>query len=262
MLRTENLGFSYGFRKDMHKVFEGLNISFGTGLNIVLGPNGAGKSTLLKLIFGLHKYEGSIWHGDNNITKMPMEERTKLISYLPQMDGGNSTLSVLEMVLLGRLPELRRRVRKEDLDIVMEILASLNIQDLSAKCVSQLSGGQKKMVFIAQTLVRSPRIILLDEPVNSLDLQRQLELCHFLRQTIINKKVGLIVVLHDINLAARFADSIVILDKKGRLYNTGTPKEVITKNMLKDVYGVRASVHYDAKGIPVVSAIDSINNIK
>ncbi len=261
MIRTEDLTFSYKTKKGMQKVFQELNVSFTQGLNVILGPNGAGKSTLLKSVFGLLKYSGDIRYKEKSITKMTMDERTKLISYLPQTDASNSSLTVLEMVLLGRLPELGRRVKEKDLNIVMETLSVLNIEDLASRYFSELSGGQKKMVFIAQTLVRNPKIILLDEPVNSLDLQKQLELCRFLKDTVENKDISIVVVLHDINLAARFADYIVILDNDGGLYSFGTPKEVINKVMLEDVYGVRASIHYDNKGIAMVSAMESINRI-
>ena len=176
------------------------------------------------------------------------------------MDIDKSTLTVLEMVLLGRLPELGHRVKKEDLDTTLDTLKALNIEDLASRCFSELSGGQKKMVFIAQTLVRNPELILLDEPVNSLDLQRQLELCQFLKYIIKNKDISIIVVLHDINLAARFADNITVLDKKGKLYSSGTPKEVVTEEMIKNVYGVISSVYYDIEDLPTLSVIRSVND--
>ena len=260
MLKLRNLTFSYKSRKGDYVVFQDLDIDFPTGFNVILGPNGSGKSTLLKSIFGLLKCDGRISYYETDITTMPMSERTKLISYLPQMDVDTSTLSVLEMVLLGRLPELGRRVKKEDLNSAMETLQALNIADLAPRCFSELSGGQKKMVFIAQTLVRNPRIILLDEPVNSLDLQKQLELCYFLKQTINNKDVSVIVVLHDINLAARFANHLIVLNSGGELHSTGTSQEVITENMLKEVYGVVASIHYDDRFTPAVSVIKSVND--
>jgi iron complex transport system ATP-binding protein len=258
MLRTENLSFSYKRNKNGQNVFQNLNISFIPGFNVILGPNGAGKSTLLKSIFGLLKYNGIVWYGEKNITYMRTDDKTKLMSYLPQMDVDSSTLTVLEMVLLGRLPELGRHIKDEDLNSVMDTLEVLNIAHLAPKCFGELSGGQKKIVFIAQTLVREPEVILLDEPVNSLDLQKQLELCCLLRSIVANKNVSVIVVLHDINLAARFAHNIVVLNSKGELYINGTPKEVITEKMLQEVYGVIASVSYGIDGTPSISAIKSI----
>lgn len=258
MITLKNLSFSYRKNKKSDKIFDGLNLNFEKGLNVILGPNGAGKSTLLKSIFGLLNYHGNILYGHESITSMNTEEKTKLMSYLPQMDVDLSTLTVLEMVILGRLPELGHRIADEDLDIVMDTLEALNISDLATRSFSELSGGQKKLVFIAQTLVRKPKVILLDEPINSLDLQKQLELCQLLQKIVDRQKVDIIVVLHDINLASRYAGHIVVMDEKGSLYSKGKPKEVITPLMLKEVYGVIANVTYDEKDIPVVSPICSV----
>ncbi|SFG34692.1 iron complex transport system ATP-binding protein [Desulfotomaculum arcticum] len=261
MITVNNLSFSYKKNKGAHKVFDGLNLAFAKGFNAILGPNGAGKSTLLKSIFGLLHYDGNILYGHESITAMDTEDRIKLMSYLPQMDVDISTLTVLEMVILGRLPELGYKISDEDLNIVMDTLESLNIAALATRNFSELSGGQKKLVFIAQTLVRKPKLILLDEPVNSLDLQKQLELCQLLQKIVDKQNVDIIVVLHDINLAARYAGHIVVMDENGSLYSTGKPGEVITARMLKEVYGVIANVIYDEKGTPMVSPVCSVRKV-
>ncbi|MFZ7103586.1 MAG: ABC transporter ATP-binding protein [Peptococcaceae bacterium] len=262
MLTVKNLCFAY--KKNTaaaHRVFKDLNITFAPGLNIILGPNGAGKSTLLKAIFGLLNYDGHILYGAENITLMDVGKKIQLMSYLPQMDVDISTLTVLEMVILGRLPELGHKVADEDLNIVMDTLESLNIASLATRNFSELSGGQKKLVFIAQTLVRKPRVILLDEPLNSLDLQKQLELCQLLQRIVEKQHVDIIVAIHDINLAARYARQIVVIDGSGSVYSRGTPREVITPAMLQDVYGVIANVTHDEKGIPIVAPIASIRTV-
>lgn len=256
MLRTENLSFFYKTRKGTIPVFQGLDLSFSQGLNVILGPNGAGKSTLLKAIFGLLNYQGLIRYGRENLRAMTTEKRSRLMSYLPQMDVSSSMLSVMEMVLLGRLPDLNWTVQNSDLERVFQTLETLNIAHLASRNFGELSGGQKRTVFIAQTLVRNPQIILLDEPLNSLDLQKQLELCHILRK--LAKDTIIIVVLHDLNLAARFADWISVLDKKGRLYGSGKPGKIITQEMLIDVYGVLATVSCDEGGRPTVSPLKSV----
>ncbi|MEL7565564.1 MAG: ABC transporter ATP-binding protein [Dehalobacterium sp.] len=261
MITVKNLSFSYKKNKKSYQVFDDLSLTFAQGLNAILGPNGAGKSTLLKSIFGLLNYHGNILYGHKSITSMNTEDKIKLMSYLPQMDVDISTLTVLEMVILGRLPELGYKISDEDLNIVMEILESLNIAALATRNFSELSGGQKKLVFIAQTLVRKPKLILLDEPVNSLDLQKQLELCQLLQKIVDKQNVDIIVVLHDINLAARYARHIVVMNENGSLYNTGRPDEVITPRMLEEVYGVLANVTYDEKGIPIVSPVSSVRKV-
>lgn len=256
MLKLKNLNFSY--KKTSKPVFSDLCAGFSHGFNVILGPNGAGKSTLVKAIFGLLDYHGEILYRDDNISKMPLSEKIKIMSYLPQMDINISSLTVLEMVLLGRLPDLGRKISDEDLNLVMETLSALNIEDLAPRKFSELSGGQKKLVFIAQTLVRQPRLIILDEPTNSLDLQKQLELCQLLQRIVSERGVDLIVILHDINLAARYADHIVIINDDGSYYSCGAPKDVITSKMLHDVYGVIGDVSLDSDDIPVISPKRSI----
>lgn len=260
MLKIQNLSFEYPSAGKRHTVFQNLNVNFIPGLSVILGPNGAGKSTLLKSIFGLLRYEGIIYYGDKNLTTMETEEKTGLMSYLPQMDIDSSMLSVLEMVLLGRLPGLGYTVSDHDLDMVISTLEQLNIASLAKRNFTELSGGQKKLVFIAQTLVREPELILLDEPVNSLDLQRQLELCQLLQKIVEEEMVNIIVVMHDINLAVRYAQYVVIINSNGSLNSAGTPREVINVQMLREVYGVIANVTYDEKGIPVVVPLRSVRN--
>ena len=258
MLEIKDLSFSYNKHKE--NIFENLSINFSKGFNVILGPNGAGKSTLLKAIFGLLKYKGEIYYDNVNLSKINFNKKTELISYLPQMDLNVSPLTVLEMVLLGRLPELHQKISDEDIKAVTEILKALNIEDLITKKFSELSGGQKKMVFIAQTLVRNPKLVLLDEPTNSLDLQKQLELCQFLQNFIELKKVDIVTVLHDINLAIRYADYIVILTNDGKLYDLGEARKVITEKMLREVYGVIGNVILDDENKPIISVKKSIRN--
>ena len=258
MLEIKDLSFSYNKHKE--NIFENLSINFSKGFNVILGPNGAGKSTLLKAIFGLLKYKGEIYYDNVNLSKINFNKKTELISYLPQMDLNVSPLTVLEMVLLGRLPELHQKISDEDIKAVTEILKALNIEDLITKKFSELSGGQKKMVFIAQTLVRNPKLVLLDEPTNSLDLQKQLELCQFLQNFIELKKVDIVTVLHDINLAIRYADYIVILTNDGKLYDSGEARKVITEKMLREVYGVSGNVILDNENKPIISVKKSIRN--
>ncbi len=258
MLSVKNLDFSYKLKRKSHRVFDQLTVDFAKGFNVILGPNGAGKSTFLKAVFGLLDYEGEITYQGKCLTSMKLEDKTKFMAYLPQMDVDVSTLTVLEMVLLGRLPELGHKVSDEDLEVTMNTLRAFNIQELATRNFSELSGGQKKLVFIAQTLVRSPQLILLDEPVNSLDLQKQLELCHLLQNIVVEQAVDVVVVLHDINLAARYAQHVVVFDERGKCYDFGTPDFVICEKMLRDVYGVVADVTRGKNGIPVVSPLRSV----
>ena len=257
MLTIKDLGFAYKRGGKQHPVFTGLNIRFVRGINVLLGPNGAGKTTLLQSIFGLLPYKGTIFYGDQNVTDMDSEQIIRLMSYLPQMDVETSMLTVFEMVLLGRLPGLGYTVPDHDLDVVLETMDILNITPLAKRNFSELSGGQKKLVFIAQTLVREPRLILLDEPVNSLDLKKQLELCQLLEHITATRNVDILMVLHDINLAARYGRHLVVLDGQGAFHSSGPPQKIITSEMLRQVYGVIARISHDENGVPMVAPIKS-----
>ena len=261
MLELKNVSVSYRSGGKKYPVIRDMTVKCASGFNAVLGPNGAGKTTLMKAIFGLLPYSGQILLDGRDLKPLSVEEKTKLISYLPQMDISSSNLTVLEMALLGRVPELGRRVRDEDLQIVVDVLRKLSLEHLSQRPFTQLSGGQQKMVLIAQTLVRSPSLILLDEPVNSLDMQKQLELCEILKAISSEEKVDIITILHDINLAARFADHLIVLDHNGSVYAQGAPAEIITKSMLEDVYGVIGDVMPDGEGVPHIMAQKSINSL-
>ena len=262
MLELKNVSVSYRSGGKNYPVIRDMTVKCASGFNAVLGPNGAGKTTLMKAIFGLLPYSGQILLDGRDLKPLSVEEKTKLISYLPQMDISSSNLTVLEMALLGRVPELGRRVRDEDLQIVVDVLRKLSLEHLSERPFTQLSGGQQKMVLIAQTLVRSPSLILLDEPVNSLDMQKQLELCEILKAISSEEKVDIITILHDINLAARFADHLIVLDHNGSVYAQGVPAEIITKSMLEDVYGVIGDVMPDGEGVPHIMAQKSINSLR
>ena len=261
MLKVSDFSFAYQKGRRSFSVFEHLDISFSWGVNVILGPNGAGKTTLLKSIFGILNYQGDVFYGERNIRTMTQKDRTRLMSYLPQMDdSAGGGLTGFEMVLLGRLSELKYRVSSQDHRIVHEVMTQLNITSLAGRMFNELSGGQKKMIYIAQTLVRKPRVILMDEPVNSLDLQKQLELCSLLRSISRERHVDIITVLHDIPLASQLADHIVVVDQCGRVHSAGKPEEVITPDMIRDVFGVIADVGRNSLGKPVIFPVDSVRN--
>lgn len=255
MIRIKELQFAYD---PSRKVLDSISLEFGEGFNVIVGPNAAGKSTLLKCLFGMLAPQGEIFYKERLLSGLVRQEWLDLMAYLPQMEMNEVSLTVFEMVLLGRLPQLGWRVAAEDLQIVMTTLRLLYISHLAERKMHELSGGQQKLVSIAQTLVRQPEVILMDEPTNSLDLQKQLELCTVIKGIIASKKIAFIVILHDLNLAARFADSIVVMDKAGKVYACGAPQTVITEKMLFDVYGVKAHVTCDREGIPVIAPVCSV----
>lgn len=257
MISVSSLTFAY----DQTKVLDDLSIDFQKNLNVVIGPNAAGKSTLLKCIFGLLSPKGDIlWEG-KDISKMSKKEKMELMVYLPQQDMGDTMLTVFETVLLGRIASLSWGVKDEDLEKVYSTLDCLGIVDLAERYVSELSGGQKKLVAIAQTLIRNPKIILMDEPTNSLDIKKQLELFEIINQIIRNRDIKFLIVLHDLNLACRYAEQLTILDSKGKQYASGNPKKIVTEEMLEIVYGVNGKIMKNHRGIPIISLDSSTDRI-
>jgi len=258
MIRVENM--SFGYAKD-RMIFSDLSLRFHARVNAIIGPNAAGKSTFLKCLFGLLPASGKILCNDRDLQRMSHEEKMARIAYLPQEETKAGGFTVFEAVLLGRLPRLHWKVTAEDTDAVMEVLSLLHLEQLSLVPFARLSGGQQKLVSIAQTLVRKPQIVLMDEPTNSLDLQKQLELCETVRAISQAYDITFIIVLHDLGLAARFADEAFVFSPWGGLYAHGKPSDVIHTAMLREVYGVDAEVLQDETGIPIVAARASLRAV-
>ncbi|MFC2343486.1 MAG: ABC transporter ATP-binding protein [Negativicutes bacterium] len=257
MIQVENMTFGYGKERP---IFSRLSLTFREKFNAIIGPNASGKSTFLKCLFGLLPAAGKIFYDGQDVKTMSHEEKMARIAYLPQEETKAAGFTVFEAVLLGRLPRLRWKVNDEDTAAVMRVLSLLHLEALAFVPFARLSGGQQKLVSIAQTLVREPHLVLMDEPTNSLDLQKQLELCETVRTISQAHDITFIMVLHDLGLAARFADEIFIFAPGGGLYAHGNPTAVIHPAMLREVYGVDAEVLRDESGIPIVAARASLRS--
>lgn len=244
-LVVNELSFRYKNTEVLHDI--GLELT--PMLTALIGPNGAGKSTLLQCMAGILPSEGHLYFNGQKINPSSHESYIQNLSYLPQYGFNPVAITVLEAVLLGMLHSLSFRVGDEELDRAFKALYDLGIQDLAEKRLDELSGGQQQLVSIAQTIVKDPSLILLDEPLNNLDIHHQLEMLELIREQTRSRKTITVIALHDLNLAARYADRILVIDK-GRLYASGTPEEVLTKKMLREVYRVEADVTIDKGGIP------------
>jgi iron complex transport system ATP-binding protein len=204
----------------------------------VIGPNGAGKSTLFRRIAGLVSGPGEVRVGraSNRPDNPPC--------YLPQDSAANAVLTVYESVLLARKQGRGRRswsVRDADLHLVDGTLRELGIGDLSFRTLGELSGGQRQLVSIAQSLVREPDVLLMDEPTSALDLHRQFEVLSLVTKLARERRICVLIAVHDLNQALRIADRVIVL-AGGRLVAVGAPRDVITEELLDDVYGVRARI--------------------
>lgn len=246
-LTIDDLKISYG----SHEVIKSVSGSFKSGdIVSVIGPNGTGKTTLIKAIAGLIRHDGNVKVEDTtgeNITK-------DNISYVPQMSTASCNLTVFEMVLLGKIKDLNLKVDKKHLDSVVEILERLDILDLSYQKFSSLSGGQKQMVSMAQALVSKPKILLLDEPTSALDLKHQLQIMNIAQEYSESSKAIIMIVLHDIALAARYCNHILLLDR-GYSVGEGDCNSVLKPDLLEKVYGVQVDVSKNLSGFTTVTPI-------
>lgn len=253
-LKIENLSIAYGNRT----ILSDVNLVFKPKIIAIIGPNGAGKSTLIKAIAGINKVkEGSISFNDRKVDKHYKEFYSKYLGYFPQFLPTNSVLTVFEVILLGMLDSLSLRVSDEELVKVMSIMKKFEIDGLAKKRMSELSGGQQQMVSLAQAIIKDPKLLLLDEPLNNLDIYRQFEILDIIKKITYENDIITVIAIHDLNLAARYADEIIAIHN-GSVYSQGTPKEVLTKELLREVYKVDAEITLDSNDIPSVNPIGMV----
>lgn len=216
-----------------------LSVRAGT-FHAMLGPNGAGKSTLLRLCCGsLRPIEGSVtWRG-RDLSIMSERERAKGIAFLPQRLEVPSDLTAREVVMLGRFPVRRTRFfdSPEDECAADDCMATTEVSSFADRRLSDMSGGEAQRVHLAAALAQNPTMLALDEPTSSLDPYHQLEICGLLRDLTRRDGLAVVMVTHDPNLAAQFAD-VVTLIVGGSIVATGGPAETLTPDVLRDVYGV------------------------
>lgn len=256
MLEIKNLKFGYNSKP----VLNNINMKALPGkITTIIGPNATGKSTLLKCISGILKPEGSILLDGKEINNSKKENITELMSYLSQDSFNRAVLTVFEVVLLGRIHSLSLKVSDDELELVWKVLKDFGIDELASRYLSELSGGQRQMVFIAQALVREPLILILDEPTSSQDLQHQLEILDLIRDLTIKRNITTLMTLHHLDLAARYADELFVLNN-GEVYASGKPESVLTQEMLKIVYGVNARINIDDDAIPQITPISSVRS--
>jgi iron complex transport system ATP-binding protein len=227
-------------------VLGGIDLELAPGaVTALIGPNGSGKSTLLKAAAGLLPARGTVERAPDAV-----------IGYLPQDVGARAVLTVLETALLGRVGTLGLRVAPSDLAAAAATLDLLGLAGLADRHLDELSGGQRQLAFIAQVLARRPSILLLDEPTSTLDLRNQVEVLEKVRALTATHRLATLVVLHDLNAAARFADRLVLL-AHGLVRCAGAPETVLRPDLLAEVYGVAVFVQPGPDGKPTVTPFRS-----
>lgn len=222
----------------------------------LVGPNGSGKTTLIKCIDRILKPKGSILLDGKDLEGIGRKEIARRLGYVPQSSATPLATTVFDTVLMGRRPHIRWRVSDDDIEKVSDTLEQLDLQDLAMRDFSQLSGGQKQKVLIARALSQEPSVLLLDEPTSNLDMRHQLEVLEIITTLVKEKKISAVMALHDLNLAAMFADKLAIL-KDGKIYAAGETADLLTAENIREVYGVEAMV-IDILGRPCIVPIRSL----
>lgn len=260
MLKINNLTASYG--KNIILTEISLNEIKQGELTAVIGPNGTGKSTFFKAISGLLKgTSGEITLNSDDLRTLSTETLARRICYLPQSVNTTAALTAFEVVLLGLKFQSGWSVKHEDADQVEKIFKILDIENLSDQYIGDLSGGQQQLIWIAQAIIRSPEMLLLDEPTSALDLQHQLAVMDLLKILTKKRNIVTMVALHDLNLAARYADKIMVI-KDGKLRAFGVTQDIFKTDIINETYGIEVEVQTNPSGDILVMPIRSKRELR
>ncbi|MCW4014804.1 MAG: ABC transporter ATP-binding protein [Candidatus Bathyarchaeota archaeon] len=227
----------------------------------IIGPNGSGKTTLLKCINKILKPKsGSIILNDNEIQKMSRLQIAKHVGYVPQNSVSPQALTVFEIVLMGRRPHIAWQSSQKDVEKTWQVLALLGIEHLALRNFNELSGGEQQRALIARSVAQEAKVLLLDEPTSNLDIKHQLEVMELAHELVTKQKLAAVVAIHDLNLASRYCDKIVMM-KNGKIFAAGNASSVLTPDGIQSVYGVEVTVNYHNKiaNIIPIKPIAAIN---
>jgi iron complex transport system ATP-binding protein len=251
ILRATNISFAYRDRPALR----GIDAELSSGEVVaLLGPNGSGKSTLIKCLLAHLHAAGAITWDDKPLANWTRRELARRVAYLPQSPVADTGQTVLEVLRLGRSPYWSAfgLESPRDEQVVRSVGAFLGLDDLLDRPIDELSGGQRQRVFVGRCLVQEPHAMLLDEPSTFLDLRHQVELCQLLRQLAKEQSIGVIMASHDLNLAASYADRVIVLSE-GTVAAAGAV-DVLESEMLSRVYRVKMVRIAGPEGAPVFLA--------
>ena len=252
-LAAEGLRLTYGDRT----IIDELDLTLAPGkITVIVGANGCGKSTLLRALARLlPPAAGSVMLDGEPIHARPTREVARVLGLLPQSPVAPEGIPVADLVGRGRHPHQRAFARwnSRDYEVVAEALAATGTADLADRSIDELSGGQRQRVWIAMALAQETDILLLDEPTTFLDVAHQVEVLDLLTDLRIARGTTIVMVLHDLNLAARYADELVAV-KDGRVFAAGAPREMLTADLVEEVFGLPNQIAIDpVSGAPMVT---------
>lgn len=238
-LAVHHLRFGY----HAANVLKDFSMTVGDGQIVsIVGPNGSGKSTLIKCINRiLVPVSGNITVDREDVLKLNRKKAARLISYVPQNSMRVFPHTVFDVVLMGRRPHLGWKAGRKDENKVWEVLQLLGIEDSALLLFNELSGGQQQKVLIARALAQETGILLLDEPTSNLDIWHQIDVMEILRSLVRKKRLTAIMAIHDLNMAARYSDRVLMM-KKGKIMAGGKPNDVLNRENLEAIYGIKADV--------------------
>lgn len=239
MVEVKNVVKKYGSKN----VVDHVSVKIQKGkITSFIGPNGAGKSTLISMISRLiSRDEGEVYIDGEEVSKSKSNELAKKISILKQSNHVNLRLTVRELVSFGRFPYSQGRLTKEDHAFIDEAIRYMDLEDMQDKYLDQLSGGQKQRAYIAMVIAQNTEYILLDEPLNNLDMKHSVQIMKTLRRLVKELGKTIVIVIHDINFASFYSDYIVAL-KDGKVVKEGETSEIIQSSVLKDIYDMEIGI--------------------
>lgn len=240
MIEVQSINKYYG----SSKVLKDVNLTLSDqGVTALIGPNGAGKSTLLGIMSRLQTADS----GRTTIDGLDVHQTdnavlAKKMAILRQDNSMSLRLSVYDFVAFGRFPYSQGRLTKEDLEHIEKALHYLNLDDLKDRYLDELSGGQRQRACIAMVLCQDTKYLLLDEPLNNLDMKHAVDIMKLIRRAADELGKQVVVVLHDINFASCYADRIIAM-KEGAVVYDCSPKELMTVDIMRDLYDIEMSIH-------------------
>lgn len=249
-LKVNNLSFAY---PNCPPVLNGVDLCFsGPKLYCIIGPNGVGKSTLVKCMNKLLvPIEGNVTLDGKDVAEMTIKELAEDLSFVPVSQGYSFRLTVTDVVLLGRYSPGKWRTSEEDLRKVYKSLKLMDLEEYAMRDINELSAGQSQKVNLCKGLVREPSVMILDEPTSNLDVKHQMYITELLKAMAHEFGMTVIMISHDLNIASKFADEIIVMAEPGVVYKSGRPEDVITVDTISRVYGVDCDV-IDIGGKPHV----------
>jgi iron complex transport system ATP-binding protein len=258
ILRVEKLQAGY----DKHQVIRELDFAVQEGkITTIIGPNGCGKSTLLKIMGRIiTPKKGSVYLENEKLSRLPTEQIARKLTLLPQNPVAPQELKVEELIAYGRFPHRRNRQQNslEDQRAIEWAMKITKIIPFRQRELGSLSGGERQKVWLAMALAQETAILLLDEPTTYLDMVHQLEVLKIIQQLNQERQCTIVMVLHDINHAARFSHEIVAM-RDGGIIASGGPLEIVTAEVLKQVFHIEARIMLDPRdGVPICFNYDNI----